>query len=260
MFPGLAGVAAFPTSVSRADAAGGILRYRGVAIDELAGHVCFGGVWRLLVEGRVDESLLADVTLGDLGPLPPPTGDGRIDIQRMASGLTSRWGLPAPAAPADRLAGDLAQITVAVAVYLGDLLGKAGGREASVPDAEVRRGTRIAERLVIAWNGAADAATVRVLDTLMSTIAEHGTTASTFTARVVASTQADAALCVVAALSAVGGPRHGGAAGLVLGALHDIRASGTSASAWISQTLDNGRRLPGMGHRIYRGHDPRVAS
>jgi citrate synthase len=96
------------------------------------------------------------------------------------------------------------------------------------------------------------------LDAYCATVAEHGMNASTFTARVVTSTGSDAASAVVAALGALKGPLHGGAPGPVLDML-DAIGSPERARPWLAAELDAGRRVMGMGHRIYRVRDPRAA-
>ena len=88
-------------------------------------------------------------------------------------------------------------------------------------------------------------------------VADHGMNASTFTARIVASTDSDPVSAVVAALGAFKGPFHGGAPGPVLDML-DAVGSAMRAEAWIAAELDAGRRIMGMGHRVYRVRDPRA--
>lgn len=99
---------------------------------------------------------------------------------------------------------------------------------------------------------------VLALDAYLLTVAEHGMNASTFTARVVASTRSDAVSVVVSALGALKGPLHGGAPGPVLDMLDAIREP-ARARAWLEAELDSGRRIMGLGHRIYRVRDPRAA-
>jgi citrate synthase len=96
------------------------------------------------------------------------------------------------------------------------------------------------------------------LDAYLVTVVDHGMNASTFAARVVASTGSDLVSAVVAAIGALKGPLHGGAPGPVLDML-DAIGSPDRAAAWIEGELLAGRRLMGMGHRIYRVRDPRAA-
>ena len=98
---------------------------------------------------------------------------------------------------------------------------------------------------------------VESLDRYLVTISDHGLNASTFTARVIASTQSDMRSAISGAIGALKGPLHGGAPGPVLDM---IEAIGTPANAedWIAKELAEGRRLMGFGHRIYRVRDPRA--
>jgi citrate synthase len=95
------------------------------------------------------------------------------------------------------------------------------------------------------------------LETYLVTVADHGLNASTFAARVVASTQAGLGSSVLAAMGALKGPLHGGAPGPVLDMLDAIGSSDRAAS-WIAAELKAGQRLMGFGHRIYRVRDPRA--
>jgi citrate synthase len=101
-------------------------------------------------------------------------------------------------------------------------------------------------------------ARARGLDAYLVTVAEHGMNASTFTARVVASTRSDAVSGVGAALGALRGPLHGGAPGPVLDML-DAIVRAEAAPAWLRAELAAGRRIMGLGHRVYRVRDPRAA-
>ncbi|MBI5518194.1 MAG: citrate synthase [Deltaproteobacteria bacterium] len=98
----------------------------------------------------------------------------------------------------------------------------------------------------------------RALDTYLVTVSDHGLNASTFTARVVTSTGSDGVSAVVAALGALKGPLHGGAPGPVLSML-DAIGEPDGAVPWLEAELARGRRIMGLGHRIYRVRDPRAA-
>ncbi len=97
----------------------------------------------------------------------------------------------------------------------------------------------------------------RGLDVYWMTVSDHGLNASTFTARVIASTQAGTMAAVVGALGALEGPLHGGAPGPVLDML-DAIATPAAAGPWLRAALARGERLMGFGHRIYRVRDPRA--
>jgi citrate synthase len=98
----------------------------------------------------------------------------------------------------------------------------------------------------------------QALDAYLVTVSDHGMNASTFAARVVASTASDMVSAVVAAVGALKGPLHGGAPGPVLDML-DAIGTPERAGAWIEGELAAGRRIMGMGHRVYRVRDPRAA-
>jgi citrate synthase len=102
------------------------------------------------------------------------------------------------------------------------------------------------------------AAVERALGTYLVTVADHGMNASTFAARVVASTGSDAVSAAVAGIGALKGPLHGGAPGPVLDML-DAIGEPERARAWLEAELAAGRRIMGMGHRVYRVRDPRAA-
>jgi citrate synthase len=126
-----------------------------------------------------------------------------------------------------------------------------------VPQREVDKATRIAERFLIRWRGEANPEHVEAIDAYWISAAEHGMNASTFTARVVASTGADVAAALSAAVGALSGPLHGGAPSRVLTMLDDVAEMG-DAERYVKDLLDRGDRLMGFGHRIYRAEDPRA--
>jgi citrate synthase len=102
-----------------------------------------------------------------------------------------------------------------------------------------------------------DAIAARALDTYWVTVIDHGMNASTFTARVIASTRSDMVSAVTGAVGALKGPLHGGAPGPVLGMLIDIRTP-ERAEDWVREQLASGRRIMGFGHRVYKVRDPRA--
>ena len=98
---------------------------------------------------------------------------------------------------------------------------------------------------------------MRAIDTYWICTAEHGLNASTFTARIVASTGADAGAAMSSAVGALSGPLHGGAPARILPMLEGAEKLG-DPERYIRELLDRGERLMGFGHRIYRGDDPRA--
>jgi citrate synthase len=122
---------------------------------------------------------------------------------------------------------------------------------------EVDKARSIPERFLIRWRGEANPDHVKAIDAYWISAAEHGMNASTFTARVVASTGADVAAALSAAVGALSGPLHGGAPSRVLTMLDEVAAMG-DAERYVKQVLDRGDRLMGFGHRVYRAEDPRA--
>jgi len=132
----------------------------------------------------------------------------------------------------------------------------ADGKSDTIPDEVVAQGKTAAERFLLQWRGEADPRHVKAIDTYWICTAEHGLNASTFTARVVASTGADAGAALSSAVGALSGPLHGGAPAYVKPMLDEVEASG-DPEGWVVNALDSGKRLMGFGHRVYRAEDPR---
>lgn len=256
LYPGFVGVSAFTTSICQPSSVGDALRFRGVDVIDLAGNRPYDDVWRLLVDDDFGSGPLADISDSDVVAALDSPGLPRLELQRMILRLGASRGMePTRGADASALRDDLALLSMAYSVGLGALLSWRTGR--FVSHLGDHREMGVAQRLVRAWRGDPDAETVRVVNSLLSTVAEHGTSASTFTTRVVASTGADAAACVTAGLCAIGGPRHGGATRGVTTLLREISGDPGAATTCVERLLDEGRRLPGMGHRVYRVRDPR---
>jgi citrate synthase len=133
----------------------------------------------------------------------------------------------------------------------------ADGHADRVDPAVVAQGETTAERFLLEWRGEADPKDVTAIDTYWICTAEHGLNASTFTARIVASTGADCAAALSSAVGALSGPLHGGAPARVLPML-DGAAAAPSVEGFVNDLLDRGDRLMGFGHRVYRAEDPRA--
>jgi citrate synthase len=126
-----------------------------------------------------------------------------------------------------------------------------------VPQREVDKARTVVERFLVRWRGEPDPRHVEAVDAYWVSAAEHGMNASTFTARVIASTGADVAACLSGAVGAMSGPLHGGAPSRVLHMIEAVERSG-DAGAYVRAVLDRGERLMGFGHRVYRAEDPRA--
>ncbi|MGX6603424.1 citrate synthase 2 [Micromonosporaceae bacterium Da 78-11] len=250
--PGLAGVVAFDTEIAEPDRDGGALRYRGVDLRALAGQVSFADVWGLLADGDFARGLPA------AGPFPLPvhTGDIRVDVQAAVTMLAPYWGLGQLIDIDDAQAReDLARTSVMMLSYVAQAA--RGSRLPAVPQRTVDAGRNVTERFMIRWHGDPDPRHVAAIDRYWVCAAEHGMNASTFTARVVASTGADVAACLSAAVGALSGPLHGGAPSRALGMVEAVERGG-DPRGYVRQVLDSGQRLMGFGHAIYRAEDPRA--
>jgi citrate synthase len=249
--PGLEGVVAFETEIAEPDKEGSALRYRGIDIEDLVGHYPFEQVWGLLV----DKSFLPGMPLPERIELQEPSGSVMADLQAGLATLGPKWGLKQLVdIDREQARDDLARLSAAA---LSIVAQAARGDETPVPESEVEQGENAAARFLIRWRGETDERKVKALDTYWVSTAEHGLNASTFTARIAASTGADCAACMSAAVGTLSGPLHGGAPARVLPMLDAVAASG-DPEGYIRDLLARGDRVMGFGHRVYRAEDPRA--
>jgi citrate synthase len=249
---GLEGVVAFATEIAEPDRAGGALRYRGVDIEDLVGAVPYEQVWGLLVDGRFKPGLPP----AEPHALTVRSGDPRVDVQSALAMLAPEWGFGQLIDISDEQARDnLARASVMALSFVAQSARGVG--HPPVPQSDIDRGVSIPERFLIRWRGEANPDHVKAIDAYWVSAAEHGVNASTFTARVVASTGADVAAALSGAVGALSGPLHGGAPSRVLKMLDEVERTG-NAEAWVKDAMDRGERLMGFGHRIYRAEDPRA--
>ena len=251
--PGLEGVVAVETEIAEPDRDGGSLRYRGVDIEELVGHYPYERVWGLLVDDDLDSTM----------PGPEPyeparlTGNAPADLQAETARLAGVWGLGKLNEISDEQAReDLGRLSGQMMAIVARSARVADGHADAIPDDVVARGETAAEKFLLRWRGEADPRHVRAIDTYWICTAEHGLNASTFTARVVASTGADCGAALSSAVGALSGPLHGGAPAYVKPMLEEAAALG-DAERWVQEALASGKRIMGFGHRVYRAEDPR---
>src|SRR5918911_3707941 len=250
--PGLEGVIAFETEIAEPDKEGSALRYRGVDVEDLVGRVPYGHVWGLLVDGKFAPGLPP----AEPFPLPVHSGDIRVDVQSALAQLAPVWGLQQLHDIDEAQArNDLARCSVTAMSFVGQAARGLG--LPMVPQKRVDEARSIVERFMIRWRGEPDPRHVAAVDAYFVSAAEHGMNASTFTARVIASTGADVAAALSGAVGALSGPLHGGAPSRVLHMLEEVERSG-DASGYVRSVLDRGERLMGFGHRVYRAEDPRA--
>lgn len=254
---GLEGVVVAETRLSEVDGERGRLVIAGGDVESLAGKISFEEVCARLWAPYVKEPLPTS--------LQASLGEARV----RAFGLLERVGdaLEAPDAM-DALRASAAHVpshpggeldtfvllTGALAVFTGAWARRARGLAPVRPDPTLSH----AADLLRMVGGEARPERAAGLDAYLVTVSDHGLNASTFTARVIASTGSDAVSAVVGAIGALKGPLHGGAPGPVLDML-DAIGNPERAAAWLEAELRAGRRIMGMGHRIYRVRDPRAA-
>jgi citrate synthase len=251
--PGLEGVVAVETEIAEPDRDGGSLRYRGVDIEDLVGHYPYESVWGLLVDDDLDSNM----------PGPEPyeparlTGNAPADLQAETARLAGEWKLGKLNEISDKQAReDLGRLSGQMMAIVARSARVADGERDPVPDEIVARGETAAEKFLLRWRGEADPRHVKAIDTYWICTAEHGLNASTFTARVVASTGADCGAALSSAVGALSGPLHGGAPAYVKPMLEEVAELG-DAERWVQDALSSGRRIMGFGHRVYRAEDPR---
>jgi citrate synthase len=251
--PGLEGVVAVETEIAEPDRDGGALRYRGVDIEELVGHYPYENVWGLLVDDDLDSRM------PDPEPHEPAglTGNAPADLQAETARLAGDWKLGKLNEISDEQAReDLGRLSAQMMGIVARSARVADGNTDAVPDEVVEAGETAAEAFLLRWRGEADPRHVKAIDTYWICTAEHGLNASTFTARIVASTGADCGAALSSAVGALSGPLHGGAPAYVKPMLEEVAASG-DAERWVKEALASGKRIMGFGHRIYRAEDPR---
>ncbi|HEY1968831.1 MAG TPA: citrate synthase 2 [Pseudonocardia sp.] len=249
---GLEGHVAFRTEIAEPDKDGGALRYRGVDIEDLVGHVTFGNVWALLVDGRFGPGLPP----ADPFPIPVHTGDVRVDVQAALAMLAPYWGYrPVLDITEADAREQLARASVMALSYVAQSARGIG--IPAVPQSRIDQAKTITERFMVRWRGEPDPAHVRAIDAYWVSAAEHGMNASTFTARVIASTGADVAASLSGAIGAMSGPLHGGAPARVLPMIAETEKT-DNPTGLVRGILDRKEKLMGFGHRVYRAEDPRA--
>lgn len=255
---GLEGTSVADTRLSEVDGAAGRLIITGSAIEELAGRVDFAElVARLLetqrVEARLAEGRLwAHERISRLGDALDRS-DGMDALRAALSHQHAQLPTLGGARPEVEIDEALRAIG-ATATYVAAWSRRQGGQAVLAPSAARTH----AEDYLYLSKGEALDPEVRALDAYLVTIVDHGMNASTFAARVAASTGTDLYSAVVAGVGTLKGPLHGGAPGPVLDMLDQIGRP-EAAEAWLEAELTAGRRIMGMGHRIYRVRDPRAA-
>ena len=252
---GLEGVEVAQTALSLVDGERGELIIAGHEVEDLAVGSSFEDVCALLWDGRLPD-------VDSSGRLGSSLGSARVqafnEIPRLVSAFDTSDAMDAVRAAVAQLRvkqgerDGMVLVTAAMAVFAAAWARIRAGLPPLVPDP---CSSHAADYLRMATGSREHA---RALEVYLVTVAEHGMNASTFAARVVASTGSDLVSAILAALGALKGPLHGGAPGLVLDMLDSV-GEPERAAAWLDAELRAGRRIMGMGHRVYRVRDPRAA-
>lgn len=253
---GLEGVVAAETILSHVDGEAGRLVVRGKDIEAWAGSTTFDSFAPLFWAGLVEAGQLSD-------DMVPVFGEARAALfPTIKKALSEQPALT----PIERLRALVATLpdthdlpphvllVAAISTALPAIIRMEKNDPPLAPDASLSTATDVLRMI----SGKLPSAPERkALDAYLVTVADHGMNASTFTARVVASTDAGLVSSVVAGLCALKGPLHGGAPGPVLDLLDELQGK-SDIGDHIIRELEAGRRLMGFGHRIYRVRDPRA--
>lgn len=253
---GLEKVVVAETRLSEVDGAHGRLILAGYDVEQLVERASFEAAFELLGTGRLPDAETTRSVAEQFGRARArafecvPRLGAALDPTDAMSALRAAVG----ALPAPEDGGDALSLVGALPVFAAAWFRRRRGEPLVPPDA-----LRSHAADLLAMLGAEpDSARARALDRYFVTVIDHGLNASTFTARVVASTGSDTTSAVTAAIGALKGPLHGGAPGPVLDMLDAVGAP-ERARAWLERELDAGHRIMGMGHRVYRVRDPRAA-
>ncbi len=267
---GLRNVVAADTRLGDVRGTEGFYHYRQYSAIDLATACGFEQVWFLMFEGRLpDDRELADFTdsIARLRVLPRelepvlaataaagsefrPIAGLRTALSMLATvrDLRPLWDTDAPAHRADALL--ICAVTPTILAALHRLR---HGLEPIAPQADL---PTAANWLYMLTGELPDPAAARAVERYLIATIDHGFNASTFTARTVASTGADIASAVIAALGAFSGPLHGGAPDRALDSLDEIGAP-DRIDEWVRAKIERGERIMGFGHAVYRTDDPR---
>ncbi|HEY4242849.1 MAG TPA: citrate synthase [Kofleriaceae bacterium] len=254
---GLEGVVVADTAISDVDGERGVLVIAGEHVEDLAAR------------GGFEAAMVRVLSAGAGGALPAgaaaTTSQARLaawellprlgDALELPDGMDALKAALAHVRPSGVDGADAITAIGAAAVFVAAWSRKRSGQPPVAPDASLDHATDYL-RMTLGRTPAPAAATA--LDAYLVTVIDHAMSASTFTARVIASTASDLVSALVGGVGALKGPLHGGAPGPVLDML-DAIGEPARAESWLLAELAAGRRIMGMGHRVYRVRDPRAA-
>lgn len=262
---GLAGVIAASSKICKINGEEGLLSYRGYTIQDLAENSNFGEAAYLLLYGKLpteaelsefngkltEYRAVSDAVIGTLKALPKDTHP-MVALQAAVAAHGSDGAPAAGNTPEnfDRAIQLISRFPTMVAAWQRI----SQGEEPLAPRAELAHGQNF---LYMLTGEAPDDETGHIFDVCLVLHMEHSFNASTFTGRVIASTEAPLDASVSGAVGALYGPLHGGANERVLHMLDEVESADV-AEAWLMDALANKRKVMGMGHRVYKAKDPRA--
>ncbi|MEV0222685.1 citrate synthase/methylcitrate synthase [Streptomyces sp. NPDC050704] len=267
---GLAGVVVTDTVLGDVRGIEGFYHYRQYSAVELAQTRGFEDVWHLLVHGELPDAAQRSAFVARTAELrrlpdevraalPAIAAAGRrsgalagmrtaLSLLGAARGFRPVYDIDADQRRADALAASAAVPTLFTALHrLAQGLDPVEPRD-DLPYA--------ANYLYMLTGSEPDPGRARAIEQYLISTIDHGFNASTFTARVIASTGADVAACLVGAVGALSGPLHGGAPSRALDTL-DAIGTPDRIDSWIRERVLAGDRIMGFGHPVYRTEDPR---
>ncbi|MFG3113469.1 citrate synthase/methylcitrate synthase [Streptomyces sp. NPDC048197] len=267
---GLAGVIVTETQLGDVRGREGFYHYRQYSAVELARTRTFEDVWYLMFHGALpDAAQLAAfrAETAALRPLPAAVRDALPALARAGAlagplaGLRTALSLLGASAgfrplydiDADRRRADALATVAAVPTLLTALHRLGQGQQPVEPRPDLGHA---ANYLYMLTGEEPDPRRVRAIEAYLISTIDHGFNASTFTARVITSTGADLAACLVGAIGALSGPLHGGAPSRALDTL-DAIGTPDRIDSWIRERVLRGERIMGFGHPVYRTEDPR---
>jgi citrate synthase len=269
--PGLKGVAVTNTQIGDVRGLEGFYHYRQYSAIELAQQRSLEDVWQLLFDGdlpangasrdafalELQEGRAIPSEVVDLLPgIAALTGTAGLlsGLRTALSALGAAWEMK-PLWDLDVAARrrDLIRLAAATPTLVAALHQLGRGRDPIPPDPQLGHA---ANYLWMVTGRRPDSQLARALEQYLILTVDHGFNSSTFTARVIASTGADAAAAVVGAIGALSGPLHGGAPSRALDTI-DAIGSADRAEAFIRSAVTGGERIMGFGHAVYRTDDPR---
>lgn len=268
--PGLEGVIAGETALCQLDEGGAGLRYRGYAIGDLAEGADFEEVAYLLLFGRLPtgkeledfrvqllrEAVLPGPVEAFIGVVPPTAHP--MDVLRTGVSLLGMTDPEAADGSREASLRKSVRLLAQIPLMIAEAYRLAQGKRQMRPAPGLRFSENLLLLLTDRRGDDAARAMARALDVSLILYAEHEFNASTFAARVAASTLTDLHGAVTAAVAALKGPLHGGANEAVAAMLLEIRTR-DRAERWVRDALAAKRRVMGFGHRVLKRGDPRSA-